>query len=285
MTTLFRRVSDVVIGPLRVTGLRVQFQVERDLLPRPNRAEIRIYNLSKKHQAELEAFDARRQVPVRLEAGYQGAVSQLYHGDLRYVRWEREGPQVVAIVSSGDGLASFRSSRTSRSFAPGTPVADVLRFLAENLGVGLGNLDKALGGKLSGNLRVFTGGTVVSGQTADELRRLLDAVGLEHSIQDGALQVIPKGGALEGTAVKLSASTGLVGSPSINTPAGFGGSVFAPPREVTCSSKLHPDIVPGRLVQLESEFISGLFRTFRVEYRGDTHGADWHSNLVLRFAR
>jgi hypothetical protein len=162
-------------------------------------------------------------------------------------------------------------------------VAEVIRYVAENLGVGMGNVEKALGGRLEGNLRVFTGGTVVSGQAAEELQRLFDSVDLEHSIQGGNLQVLPRGGALEGTAVELSPQTGLVGSPSLNTPAGFGGSVFSAPRELTCSSKLNPDLFPGRKVQIRSEFIAGLFRVFRCEYVGDTRGGDWHANLTCRF--
>lgn len=284
MTTLFRRSVRLEVGGIDVSGLRFQFRIEKDLLPKPNQGEIRVFNLAKKHQAALEAMDKGRRVPVRLLAGYGNDLAVIFQGDLRYVRWEREGPQTVAIISSGDGLLAIRGARVSRSFAAGTPVSAVLRYLAEQLGVGLGNAEQAFQGQLGGQLKVYSEGTVVSGQVSDELKRILDSVDLEYSIQNGALQILPKGGALKARAIVLSPKTGLIGSPSMNTPAGFGGSIFSQPREMTCTTKLIPDLFPGRLVKMEAEFIKGLFRVWRAEYVGDTHGQDWNINLTCRVA-
>lgn len=83
--------------------------------------------------------------------------------------------------------------------------------------------------------------------------------------------ILPVGGALQRTALLLSPETGLLDSPEI----GDHGHVKA-------KALLIPDLVPGRLVVLESELARGTYRIEKAEYTGDTAGEDWDVELDLK---
>ena len=88
------------------------------------------------------------------------------------------------------------------------------------------------------------------------------------------LQVLPRGRALQRSAVVLSPSTGLVGSPKI----GKG-------RVASAVAIIQPDLQPGRLVDLRASTVSGVYRIEEVEFEGETHGTPWYANLQLREPR
>lgn len=263
MIPLYGRKWRVVVGTIETTDLRVVFEVERTLLPQPNRAEIQIWNLSPSSRAGLEALDG---VPVSIEAGYLAATSVLYLGELRTATTTRDGPDLVTFVGSGDGEKAFRESRVKVSIAKNSKTADVLKKIAEALGVAKGNLDSAaVTLRLAGVASLFSEGTVITGSAAREMSAICKSCGLTWSIQNGALQIVPLKTALEGTAIKLSPETGLVGSPTVD---GKG--------KLSAKMLLAPDVIPGRLVVLDSERLKGNFRIERVVSSGDTHGEPWY---------
>ena len=52
------------------------------------------------------------------------------------------------------------------------------------------------------------------------------------------------------------------------------------------TSLLQPLIEPGGYVQIKSKSINGeFFRVEEVTHVGDTHGNDWHTNLILRYPK
>jgi len=132
--------------------------------------------------------------------------------------------------------------------------------------VGIGNTAQAiLQGKFPEVGSTFVNGLVVHGNAGDELRRLLSSAQMEYSIQNGQIQVLPLGKALNATAIKLTPATGLVGSPEL----GAGG-------KVKVRSLMNAQIYPGRKIQIQSDAIDAFFRVDRAVYLGDTHGNDWY---------
>lgn len=268
---LFGRKVVVTVGTIRLEDLDVTFQIERTLKKEPNKCELYIYNLTKDHRAQLEQQKA---VPVRLEAGYVEQTSLLFAGDLRNVHSIHDGPDVVTKLTSGDGEKRIRSARMNKAYASGTKVATVLEEVAKELGVGIGNAVQAFKSRgLEGVGQLFSGGTVVSGNVANELEGLTTSAGLEWSVQDGNLQILARGRALAGTAVRLAPDTGLIGSPTIDAKG-----------VVRVSCLMIPDLFPGRKVQVESESIRGTYRVERAVYQGDTAGVDWTIDLECKAA-
>jgi len=260
----------VQVGTLDTTLLDVKFKVNRSLYSRAGTCELEIANLSPDHRHEL--VTARRyHTFVEVQAGYIDGMSLLFRGDLRKAIPSRDGTDWTVKVTAGDGEHAIRTARVSRSFSPGTSVGAVVQHIAETMGVGIGNAREALrGARLGEGESVFPEGTVLYGSAAAELTRLCAAARLTWTVQDGNLQVLPLGGALERTALVLGPDTGLIGSPEIVNR-----------RTVNVKALLIPGLVPGQQVILNSAIVTGTWRITEAEYAGDTEGPDWNASLVL----
>ena len=268
MSLLFGRSWRVVCGVDATTGLAtsdldVKFKIERHVQGRAGKCLLEIYNLTEAHRHQLLAV---RRPFVQVAAGYGPTPPVLFQGNGRKVFVEREDTTWTTRITAGDGEYALRSARVVAAFGPGTGIAQVAQAIATAMGVGIGNAATAFRGAtlVAAGASVFPEGTVLQGWAADELSRLCEATGTEWSVQDGNLQILPLGGALQRPAVLLSPSTGLVGSPA----AGKGAIVKA----------------KALLGPLQSEGITGVFRVEKVTYTGEsTAGAtDWYADLVLR---
>ncbi len=272
MARLFGKVWRVQIDTLRFTELGLSFSVEKSLRREPNKAVIQVFNLSADHRHQIEQLNTtRRRGPGRirlvLEAGYGDAMPVIFRGDLRTgLSHKEEDGTWVTKLEGEDGGRAVLWSRVSRSFPAGTPVTTVVRACAEAMGVGIGNTDEAIAAvTLESGGDSFTEGTVLSGRAPDELDGVLDSVGLTWSVQDGVLQLLQRGRALQQTAVLLTGRSGLVGTPQ----RAADGTV-----NVRCA--LHPDVYPGRQIALDSVNVAGTFRARKCKYTGDSHGNTWY---------
>ncbi len=277
--TGFGRVWRVTVGTLRVSApIRVAFEIERSVRPHPNKATIQIYNLTRNHQAQIEEAAVAQ---VIVEAGYENdrGAEQIFRGELfrargnkpPSIRSQQDGTNVVTAIEARDGGHAYQRARIEQSFGRGVSVATVLRACAEALGVGAGNVeDAARTAALAAGGGTYPEGTVLSGQAAHELTRILRGLGLTWSVQHGMLQVLRRGAALQSQAIRLSPSTGLVGSPEVGTRG-----------KVRANALLTPDLWPGRVVMLESERVTGRYVCKSVRYQGDSHAGDWLAETEL----
>lgn len=259
----------VTVDDIDLSGFDAAFQVTRTLKASPNTCELRVYNLGKALRREL-ATKVKDGLFVSIAAGFGNRLCQIYRGDLRDAFSVREDTGWLTTISSGDGEKARRNARIRRAFPRGTKVDVVLRALTESLGVGMGNSTRALlqPRKLTHGSSEFVTGTVTHGSAAAQLTELLNSVGMEWSIQDGELQVLDKGRALEGEAIVLTPETGLVGSPE----PGHKGTVKA-------TVLLMPGLQPGAQVLIETSEVHGLFRIERIDYAGDTAQDDWVAHI------
>ena len=245
--------------------LRVSFKVARSLQGPPNTATISIWNLSKPTRAILQAAGLR----TILEAGYFGSRSTIFQGELEYGSTTRSGTNWITTIQSADGGRKIASSRVNFSRKAGVPIGDVLKALAKELGLGLGNVvAKADAGAIRGAITQYLNGVVLSGKTYDQLEKVAKHMGYGLSIQNGQPQLLAPTETLKDEAVLLTRKTGLVGSPE----AGEKGQIKA-------RSLLQPDLVPGRKVRIESEEVTGFIRVDRSVFTGDTWGQDWYTEI------
>lgn len=273
--TLFGRAYRVTVGTLRVSApLRVAFEIERTTRSTPNKASVRLYNLTRDHQAQVQ--DAA-EAQLVIEAGYDGerGPEQLFRGEVTRSRGngppsqrsEKSGADVVTYVEGRDAGAAYSRARVAQSFEPGVSVVTVLRACADAMGVGPGNVDEV--SRLAAG-QTFAEGVTLSGSAPRELTRLLRQLGLRWSVQHGALQLLRQGDALQTRAMRLTPGTGLLGSPTVGSRG-----------RVTVRALLSPDLWPGRRVALESERVEGRYVCRAVTYRGDSHGQDWLAECEL----
>jgi hypothetical protein len=132
------------------------------------------------------------------------------------------------------------------------------------LKIGEGNLETIVKQLRERGVVPFGKGTLLFGNAARALDDFCRSADLEWSIQDGVLQILDRGKALESQAVLLSANTGLIGSPTVDHKG-----------IVTFKALIQPDLVPGHKVAFDTRNfkVSQGYRIQECEYTGDTLGS------------
>lgn len=273
---LFNRICSVNVDTLKVTGLRTAFKVEKSLTKDPNTLDVTIYNLGEDARRKIQ----KKHALVKLEAGYEGNVEQIFTGDATIINSTKQGTDWITRLQSGDGVKAMRSNTVSESFAPGTSLSDVLKSLAGSTGLGLGNVIEAVrAGNLRNAMTEFSKGFSVSGMASDELAKVASSYGYELSVQDGALQLSQPGVPVGNYVVDLRKETGLIGSPEIaEVSAGSGNGKKT---VIKARSLIQQKLTPGRAVHLQSKAITGFFRIEKASFIGDTHADPWYAELEL----
>jgi hypothetical protein len=271
---LYGRYCAVTIGDQKYTGNRVTFKVQKTYRKNPNPAEIVVYNLT---QTQRNATTQRGTV-IRLDAGYVGAASVLYVGEIVGFNHKREGTDWVSTFQCRDGDKAWLTY-TSRSYASGTPRLTIVRDLAADMGFAV-NSDAATLIDAYGSTRA---GIVTHGHAFIEMDEVLKPLGLSWSIQDGQLQVTEAGGSTSEPAVLLNSRTGLILVPQrmeeYHKP---NSKKKGRPFQVKAQSLLQAAIRPGRQVKLESDELTGYYTCLNVTHSGDTHGNDWQTEAELQ---
>jgi hypothetical protein len=258
--------------PCGKDGFDCTFDIRKDLTGKPNRASIKIYNLTQDHRDALSERAAKGPVRVRMDAGYQDNVSRIFEGDLRILYHDRDsGADFVTTIESGDGDRIVSTARISKSWAPGTPVATVIKDITALLDLGEGNVrGSTAGALLEGFGPTFTGGTAAKGPVFRELARICKSAGILWSIQDGTLQFLVGDAALSGTAVKVASNTGMEDAPKIDHKG-----------RLRVKTRIIPGIFPGRKIQLED---GSVWRVDKARYHGETRGHGWNIFIEARRA-
>lgn len=267
---IFLRDYRLTVATFDFSGLDIEFKVKKSLKPEPNTCEIKVYNVSEAHRKGIEATGGKvTPVPVRLEAGYKSASRVLlFLGEVRSGETAIEGADIITTLSTGDKEA-IAKARISVPSGPGEPVATTLQRVVAALGVGVGNLataQRVMANK--GIVTFFPKGGVISGNAAQRLTDLCNSANMEWSIQDGNVQIVDRGKPLEGKAVLLSPSTGLVGSPTVDDKGIAQAKTF-----------IIPDLRCGGKVVFDAAWLKGGYRIKEIEYTGNTREKEWYANL------
>jgi len=240
-------------------GLEMSFEVTKSLKKSANKAKFTLYNLSKDSIGALEA----KGTVVQLIAGYADNAALLFTGQVakRGVVSRRDDHTVTTEVDAGDGELDLAKTRSDLSLAPGATSAEALDLLLGKMGIGKGNVADL-------EPKTFSGGYVHAGWARDAITEICRDLGVAWSIQDGALQALAPSAAKKGEeAVLLSASTGLIGSPTREKEG------------IQAVSLLQPRLKPGGLVRIESEFVTGDYKVTEVKHTGSFRGGNWYTEI------
>ena len=260
-----------------ISGLDVEFVVEKSIKPsEPNTAKIKVYNLA---EVTRKAMSGTKPLTVRLEAGYVGAVSQLYFAAVRSAWTVRDGTDFITHLESSDSIARPTGVRTTkklqpnevngniyRTMGPRVPLADAFKQITQALGITEGNLKQALARRNNPRISSVNGASLI-GNAARRMTDLCRSAGLEWWIDDGKLSLVNIADSLSnGTnAIEVSSDTGMWdGSPQVDSQG-----------VVQVSTALIPGLSPGVLVNIDSLFVSGGYRVEKCRYVGNTRGNDW----------
>ncbi len=290
---LFGRAAQIVVGTTDISGLDVAFDVKKSLALEPNTCDLKIWNLSPDTRKMIEAGSSGRTaavklskaqriagfpasnlqkvtvVPVSISAGYVGGMSQVFLGELRAAQTVTEGADLVTELCTGDSDQALINSRISAPLGPGTTPDVGMRKILSALGIGQGNLTSALKAlQTAGVAQMFNKGAALKGRAANMMSNLCKSAGLEWSVQDGQLQVLPLGQPLAGVPVSVSPDTGMIGSPTVDTKG-----------ILNVTTLIIPSIKPGVRISVSARSVKGNFRVISCNYVGDTMGNEWFCKI------
>lgn len=287
-SALYKRAATVQVGTIKIdaggtSALDVAFRIQKGVhitknscKPQPNTCDLRIYNLSTDHQKELEQATTPtpgappKVVACSISAGYVGRQSLIFSGQLRGANTVTDGATDVTELTTGDGDKALAQSRMSIALGPGTSGAAGMKKILASLGVGDGNLSKALALLQAQPLAasLFNAGVLLKGSAAELMTDFCRSCGLEWSIQNGALQVTDLNAPLDGEAVLVDAQHGMVGSPTVDT-RGI----------LSVTTLMIPDLAPGVKIAVNTPHLKGGYRIIHVEWKGSTFENDWYCHL------
>lgn len=291
MTRLYDRLAKVTIifegGDTKaIAGLRIQFRVNKNV--EKNTFSIIITNLAEETRNRIRNQGDK----LILEVGYSGLptgpgfLGVLAIGDIKFVDSQKQGPEWITEINSGDGDKAKKLAQLNESFSPGTTIGQIIEKAK-------GKIDELLGGiggsenqsilfSILESLRNATSEPEVEGGETDAIvqfgmtvqgsaAKLLDEVtktfGLEWSVQNNVVSINRVAADNGKPFILLKPTTGLIGSPT----RGEKGLV-------KMRTLILPGIDPGRRLRLQSS-IEGDYKAIRIDFDGDTHGQNWYADI------
>ena len=266
----FGRQIELAIGPAGGTGtlitdLRVEFEVTKTRAASPNKATVRIYNLS---EATLQAVN-QAGLHMILKAGYadEGGPSNIFFGDTVRATLQKEPPNRVLEIEAMDGYSKMAQQNFSASFAPGVSEMDVFNAI-----------QTALGYPLAGPLPPFNGtfprGYAFSGKAKEALTQFLKRYEVSWSVQNEQLVLSIPGETSVKTGLMLSLDSGLLRLPEkIEESAKKSGRRG---NRYKLSTLLFPQLSPGAEVVVNAGDVQNVVMVLdSCEYVGDNYGGDF----------
>lgn len=269
VTQLFNRVASVTVGQLGQVGkdfegLRVNFSIEKNSESNPNQAKVQIFNLS----SASRSFVEQKNLYLILNVGYQppgeseAVMSTLCRGDVKYgkVTNELKGGDWITSFEVGDGEIALSEKTFDKTFEKGVSLEQAIKDVAASFGLALGSVKGIVD-------KVYKSGLTLSGGTKQILDVLTKEAGVEWSIQDGEVQIIPPTGVSQNEAILIAPHTGLLNSP------------IKREKGIEFTSLIVPTLRPGRQVLVESSSVNGTYRIRKVTFTGDTHEGEWTAKV------
>lgn len=237
-----------------------------------NSTTIEIYNLSDDQIKLLESD----YLELEFSVGYKDIGSHILSvGNVTEFSTVKSGNDYVTQLRIGEGYTSLNQQTLASVVSPGKRVSDVLEEIrAQMPGVARG----AYTGTNLNNPIVF--GWRLKGSPREMLMKLCEANNLEYNVTSGVLNVSEENGLLSKDrtlAPVINPATGLIDLPFHTTDTGRKPKKDKRRRRgVQFKALLNTDIVPGKIVKLESKWITGFYRVNTARFSGETRGNEWY---------
>lgn len=243
-------------------GLHIEFATRAAAVGRPAECDITIYNLARD---SVDLFsDPKNFVQVRV--GHRStAVRQVFAGNPTRdtLKLRKQGGDIAMSVTLRDGGHKYDTGRLDVSLSGQTTARQVFDEILAQSGLGEGQVD--LGTHTWPRRYVFNGTTKAA------LDDLVDSVGPTHSwfIRDGNVYILEKSQKTPETGPVFSSENGnLIGSPE---PVKGG--------RVRIKGVLDATLRVGRVVRLESKWLTGYYKLVEVNFMGSNFGNQFYVEM------
>lgn len=262
---------------LDVSNLRVEFEIVKSSIGKPNTATIRIYNLSESSRGKIsEEFDR-----VVLDAGYVGSFGTIFSGEIFNVFHRRIQPEWVTEIYASDGGYNYRESYTNVSYGANVSLDRILKGLLEDLNTDKGQInisDEVLNARKKR-------GWQFTGDTSKALDQLADDYDFKWSIQTGKFYAIANDRTADVKSVyEITSESGMIGSPVLTERGADVKTLLnwqlMPNEEVNIISVGQPINYAYLNIASAKERINyGNFIVRQITHTGDTRGNAWYTTI------
>lgn len=265
-------------------GLSIGFDIDKDLTQQTNKCRVQVLNLSMATAKKLERDDS----VCLLEVGYSEDIGlrRIFVGEVVDAWTYKSGDNKnrITALELSDGQKAIRDCVVSLSYADNVSRKKVIDDVAAQMGL-LVHYAEGL------TFTTFANGFSFVGAGRTCLDKACAGGNLSWSIQNNVLQVIAEGGTTKVEAIKLNASSGLIGSPEriIKGVKRIDKSKKRKVKKTKADKKagwrvkclLQPTLNPGDLIYLESIPVTGWFKIESLKHTGNYDGPDWYSELEV----
>jgi len=282
----------------RVTGLRMAFDIEKNLTEIPNPATFKLWNLSAAKRAQIEDPE----IYCSLNAGYGPNPPLIFKGAVIDAYSHPEGPDIVTYLEVRDGFIEWRDEISTVNFSP--KESKTKKGVVRNLNATAKNIinycakDLKMAVKYDSSVQdfLFKRGFSYYGAAREAISRVCKAAGYIFSIQNGVIYIHSRQWSITDSGILITSDSGMIGSPErLRTTAKQTAKVkdeetgkkvdvkTATPKfdGWRITSLLRPELECGDYFIVKSKmtpFENGkTIRATKVRHSGDTHTDDWYT--------
>ena len=259
---------------VQANPLKITFSIEKNFIGTPNTTKFEIYNLSLETRSSIKAGDV-----LELKAGYNGLIDRIFFGQIGIagVKSVRSGPNIITTIECYDGGGAIIMSRINKSYPPGIRLYQIVEDILKEMSFETDYNPSPIDSGLIMNLPdiTFPRGKSINSSCKDALNSLLKDQGIEWSVQNNSLVILPIGKSSNQVAIELSKQTGLVGVPTRNGMYFEIQALLNPQLKPGVAIKLVTDAVAYNMNTGRNEQLAGFYIVKIVKYSGDTYGSDW----------
>jgi hypothetical protein len=258
------------------TEHQIQFSVNMDNNSKPNSSSITIYNVDEEIKQYIKANKASNIVCI-LEAGdNEQGLKKVFEGTITRSEFVEDSEVNYVKFSLGDGVVSAKNAKTIRTYPRGTTYEQILKDLNKDMKLPVSTFAGISGDRL---LNPVT----FAGKSHDILSNISKTLGLDYSIQNNEIVIIPYKRMLKKEVSVITSSTGLIGKVALdnNDTSGVSTSVDKPDKytiKFTCL--LDGSLKPSETVYVKDDEYDSAFKITSVRFEGDYEGNTWFCHVI-----
>lgn len=259
---------------LVIEELQITFDIDKAASSTLDSCKIVLMNISNESREFLASY-RDESIYVDLQAGYEDDMKTLFRGMVRNVSEEREGHISRTTVALQDGYTNVREAYSSFTVFPSSSAFVVFEKLLQDIGLPAGRYVRPT--------RLLPPEPYIChGKTKDCFKKLADDIDYIFSIQDAAVDFLPKDSqATVKNVYIVSPETGLIGSPKLlsNSSGKLQAAKREPSSGISFKALLNGGLKTNDIIRVESREFSGFYRIQKVKHTGDFRGDTWFTEV------
>ena len=273
------RVNDKSGKGYVIDNLHIEFTVTKSSNNKqcPNKASIKIYNLSEERQKWFETPF----IEVGLFVGYVGlGIHNIFSGQVTVAGTQKQGNDTITEIQLDSLYTQLNSARLTKTAPAGSSVKQIIETVASTMPV----VKTVFSGE---NIKkAFVDGYPMIGTARQVLTELSEAFDLEWQVDQQILYITDAGKSYledKTKAYVVGENSGLIERPyydNIEKRRGKGDKLKEARKGVKLKILLNPAINAGSMIKVDFGDFTGFYKVERVTHKGGIYTEDWTTDIV-----